>query len=77
MEEKVMIRLKRRFSNHLLMVRLNLSSDNVRNCEETTMLVIECEKNIKFKKEEILNLAYKQGFMSGKSKKSDKFKEMC
>ena len=77
MEEKVMIRLKRRFSNHLLMVRLNLSSDNVRNCEETTMLVIECEKNIKFKKEEILNLAYKQGFRFGKSKKSDKFKEMC
>ena len=77
MEEKVMIRLKRRFSNHLLMVRLNLSSDNVRNCEETTMLVIECEKNIKFKKEEILNLAYKQGLMFGKSKKSDKFKEMC
>ena len=37
MEEKVTMRLKRSFSNHWLMGRLNLSSDDVRNCKETTI----------------------------------------
>ena len=32
------------------MVRLNSSSDNVRNCEETTTFVKDCEKIIKCKK---------------------------
>ena len=32
------MRLNNSFSNHLLMVRLNLSLDNVRNCKETTFL---------------------------------------
>ena len=43
------------------MVRLNLSSDNVRNCKETTMFVKEYEKIIECKKKGILNLTYKQG----------------
>ena len=47
---------KMNFSNHCLTVRLNLSLDNVRNCEETTTLVKEYEKIIKCKKKEILNL---------------------
>ena len=37
MEEKVTIRLKNSFSNHWLMVRLNLSSGDVGNCKETTI----------------------------------------
>ena len=41
MEEKVMIRLKKSFSNHWLMVRLNLSLDSIRNCKETTIFVKE------------------------------------
>ena len=35
MEEKVTVRLKERFSNHWLMVRLNLSSDDIRNCKKS------------------------------------------
>ena len=35
------------------MVRLNLSSDDVRNCEKTTTFVKECEKIIECKKEGI------------------------
>ena len=58
------------------MVRLNLSSDNVRNFEETTMFVKECEKVIKCKKKGNLNLAYKQGLLFEKFKESDKFNEM-
>ena len=58
------------------MVRLNLSSDNVRNCEKKTMFVKECEKIIKCKKRGILNLAYKQGILFEKSKESFKFKEI-
>ena len=54
MEEKVTMRLKRSFSNHCLMGRLNLSSDDVRNCKETTTFVKKCKKN------GILKLAYKQ-----------------
>ena len=45
MEEEVTMKLKRSFSNHCLMVGLNLNSDNVRNCKETTTVVKECEKN--------------------------------
>ena len=37
-EEKVTMRLKNGFSNHWLMVRLYLSSDDVRNCKEATFL---------------------------------------
>ena len=62
-EEKVTMRLKMNFSSHWLMVRLNLISDNIRNCEETTTFVKEFEKIIKSKKKGILNLAYKQGFL--------------
>ena len=36
------------------MGRLNLSSDDVRNCKETTTFVKKCKKN------GILKLAYKQ-----------------
>ena len=39
------MRLKNIFSNHWLMVRLNLSSDDVRNCKETTFVK---EKNPEF-----------------------------
>ena len=45
MEEKVTIRLKNSFSNHWLMVRLNLSSDDVINFKETTFVK---EKNPQF-----------------------------
>ena len=38
LEEKVTIRLKNSFSDHWLMVRLNLSSDDVRNCKELTFV---------------------------------------
>ena len=34
MEEKVIMALKRSFSNHWLMVRLKLKLDNVGNCED-------------------------------------------
>ena len=39
MDEKVTMKLKNNFSNHLLMVRLNLSLDDVKICKETTALV--------------------------------------
>ena len=60
------------------MVRLNLSSDNVRNCDETTTFVNESEKIIKEKgkKKGIFNLAYKQGILFKKSKDAQKFKEL-
>ena len=67
-------RLKRSFSNHWLIVRFNLSSDDVKNCKETTLFTKESEKIIKCKKTRIFNLAYKQGFLFWKSKKLDKFK---
>ena len=38
MEEKATIRSKNSFSNHWLMLRLNLYSDDVRNCKETTFV---------------------------------------
>ena len=40
-DEKVTMKLKNIFSNLLLMVRLNLSLGDVRNCKETTALVKE------------------------------------
>ena len=46
MEEKVTMELNRSFSNHWFMIRLNLNLDNVRNCEETTMFVKKCKKNV-------------------------------
>ena len=41
MEEKVTTWLKNSYSHHWLMVKLNLSSDDVRNCKETTTFVKE------------------------------------
>ena len=46
MEGKVTVRLKKSFSNHWSMVRLNLSSDDVKNCKETTTFVKE--RNLHF-----------------------------
>ena len=76
MKEKVMLKLKRSFSSHWLMVRLNWSSDNIRNCKETTTFIKECKKNIECKKKGIFNLAYKQGLIFEKSTEPDKSKEM-
>ena len=45
------------------MVRLNLSLDDVGNCEETTAFV----------KKGVLNLPYIQGLLFKKSKQPDKF----
>ena len=45
MEEKQMRRSKRSFTNHWLMVRLNLSSHDLRNCKETIRFVKELRKN--------------------------------
>ena len=73
MEEKIMIWLKINFSNHWLMVRLNLSSGNIRNCEKTTTFVKEFEKIIKHKKKGMLNSAYKQGLLFEKFKEPDQF----
>ena len=44
------MRLKENFSSHWLIVRLNLSLNNVRNCEETITFIKECEKTIKCEK---------------------------
>ena len=38
MEVKVAMRLPNSFTNHWLMVRLSLSSDDVINCKETTFV---------------------------------------
>ena len=62
-EEKRTMGLKMNFSNHGLMVRLNLSLDNVRNCEETTTFMKKYKKMIKCKNKGILNLACKQGLL--------------
>ena len=69
MEKKVMVELKLNFSNHWLMVRLNLSWDNVRNWEETTTFMKVFEKIFKCKKKGIFNLVYKQGLLLKKFKK--------
>ena len=47
-----------------------------KNCKETTTFVKECEKNIECKKKGILNLAYKQEILFGKSKEPNKFREI-
>ena len=69
MEEKVTMGLKMNFSNHWLMVRLNLSFDNIRNVKEQ----LHSWKNLK---KGILNYPqfsiYKQGFLFEKFKESDK-----
>ena len=46
-----MMRLKMNFSNHWLMVTLNLSSDNARSCEEINTFVKEYEKTYYVSKE--------------------------
>ena len=46
MEEKVKMRLKKSFSNHWLIMRLNLSLDDIKNCKDTTALFKE--KNPRF-----------------------------
>ena len=61
-------RLRTSFSNHSLIVRLSLSSEDIRNCKERTTFVKECKKNIECKKKGILNLEYKRGFLFEKSK---------
>ena len=58
------------------MVRLNLSLNNVRNCEEATKFKNDFEKIMKCKKKGIVNLAYKQGLLFEKFKEIDKFKEL-
>ena len=72
MEAKVTIRSKKSFLNHWVLVKLNLSSDDIRNCKETKF-VKECEKNVECKKKGVCNLAYKQGFLLEKPKEPDKF----
>ena len=44
-KKEQMKKWKRSFSNNWLMVRLNLSSDDIKNCKETTTFVKECKKN--------------------------------
>ena len=73
--EQVIMRLKRSFSNHCLMVRLNLSLDSVRNCKKTTKFVKECEKIIECKKKGILSLVHKQGLLFEKSQELCNFRE--
>ena len=58
------------------MVRLNLSLDNVKNCEKTTTFMKGFEKIIECKKKGILNFKYKHGLLFEKFKKSNKFKEI-
>ena len=52
------------------MMILNLSSDNIRNCEETNIFLKESKETIKCKKKGILNLAYKQRLLFQKSTES-------
>ena len=63
-----------------MIVGLNLSSDKVRNYVEITMSLKECKKKkkkkIKYKKQGILNLVYKEELLFEKSKESEKLKEM-
>ena len=59
-----------------MILRLNLKSDNVRNCEETTTFVKELKKIINCYKKGNSNLVYKQGLLLEKYKEPDKFTEM-
>ena len=68
-EEKVTMRFKMNFSNHRLILRLNLSLNNTRNCEEITTFLKVFKKIVNCKKKGILNLAYKQELLFKKSKK--------
>ena len=74
MEEEVTMRLKRTFSNHWLLVRFNLSLDNIRNRKKATTFIKECKKIIECKKKGIFNLGYKQGLLFEKSKEPYNFK---
>lgn len=53
-EENVTMKLNMNFPNHWLMVRLNLTLDNVRNCDGSITVVNEYEKIFKCKKKGIL-----------------------
>ena len=44
-------------------MKLNINSDNVRNCEETTTFVKELKKSNNCYKKGSSNLAYKQGLL--------------
>ena len=55
MKEKVAMGLKRSFSSHWLIVRLNLSSDNGRNHKETTTFLKKMWKVIECKKKKLSN----------------------
>ena len=52
--ENVTMKLNMNFPNHWLMVRLNLTLDNVRNCDGSITVVNEYEKIFKCKKKGIL-----------------------
>ena len=64
-KEKVMMELKKNFSNQWIIgeiienEELNLRSDNVRSCEDIISGVKEFNNIIKCKKKGIVNLAYK------------------
>ena len=75
MEEKVTMGLKSNLKstirgNYWFMMILNLSSDNIRNCEETNVFVKESKEIIKCKKKRTLNLTYKQELLFQKSTES-------
>ena len=53
-EENVTMKLNMNFPNHWLMVRLNLTLDNVRNCDGSITVVNEYEKIVKCKKKGML-----------------------
>ena len=60
------------------MVRLNLTSDNERNWEETTTFVKELEKKIlSIIRKGNFSLAYKDGLLFEKVTELEKFNEMC
>ena len=75
MEDKVTMGLKSNLKstirgNYWFMMILNLSSDNIRNCEETSIFLKESKETIKCKKKGILNLAYKERLLFQKSTES-------
>ena len=53
-----------------------LKRRDIKNCKETTTFVKECEKNLECKKNEILNMGYKQELLLEKSKEPEKFNEI-
>ena len=62
MEEKVKTRLKKSFSNHWLIMRLNLFGWIVKT-------------RLRYLKKRVLDLTYKKGLLFEKSKDPDKFRE--